>query len=344
MNKKNKIFAFVIVIIIMLLLAWHLFFSSPKNPLNVNIRGIEVDVQIERFDKDLRKVIEGNSMDKVFELSEKYGDFFALYNHEIIGIGGIENQSYLLYLGSFLSDFAVMEAYEAIQKTYKDDDWINQELNLAFRYHKYHFPNKELPRIVAFNGGFNHSVITIEGFVGIGLDKYLGAECELYDMLSIPDFARIEMEPVRIPFDVLKAHAMMEFPFNDSVDNLINNMIYNGMILYFLDACFPKHEDAIKIAYTENQINYCRNFEKDMWTYLVSNKLLFSTDYLKIRKFTDSAPFTADFGNDSPPRTGIWLGWQIVRSYMQANKDISLSVLMEETDYQKILNKSQYNP
>ncbi len=343
-NKKIKIFIGTIISVIVILLLWFLLFAPPKNPLLVNIRGISVGIEVERFDKDLRNIFEGNSMQKVFELSEKYEDFFEIYNHEIIGIGGIENQSYLLYLGSFLSDFAVLEAYKAIQEQHKDLRWLNDELDLAFRYFKYHFPEREIPRIVTFNGGFNHSVISNDNFIGIGLDKYLGTDCELYDMLSIPDFARIEMEPFRMQFDVMRAYALMEFPFHDSIDNLINNMIYNGMILYFLDACFPKHDDALKIAYTDRQLAYCHAFEKDMWTYLVSNKLLFSTDYLSIRKFTESAPFTADFGNDSPPRTGNWIGWQIVRSYMKANRNVSLSELMSETDYQKILNRSQYNP
>lgn len=343
MKKKNIIFI-ASTLLLGLLILIILLFPRTKSPLDVDISDINIEVEFERFDQDFLTLKKDPTIERVLSLKNKYGEFFQIYNHQIISIGGIENQSYLMYVRTFLSDYAVGEAYKKISEVFDDSCEIDQELSLAFRYFNYHFPNLAIPRVIAFNGGFNQSITTYDNYIGVGLDKYLGKECELYDMLQIPEFARVEMMPERIPIDVLRAYAMMEFPYNDSVENLINKMIYNGVILYFLDACFPHYSDMLKIAYNEYQIGYCRNFENDMWTYLVSNQLLFSTDHLTIRKFTESAPFTSDFGNDSPPRTGNWLGWQIVRSFMEANPTVSVADLMNETNYQKILNQSQYNP
>ena len=343
MNKKNIILiASLIILLISSVFVYRGFFTN-RNPLDVNISKISINIDIERFDKDLEKLKGKTNPELVAELQKKYGLFFKAFNSEVIGIGGIEYQAYLVYLNTFLSDYAVMEASKSINDVFKSDNWLNDELSLAFRYFKYHFPDYEVPRIITFNGGFNQSIVTGTGFIAIGLDKYLGKDNPLYEMLAIPEFAKVEMIPGRIPFDVMRAYALMEFPYNDSVDNLIYKMIYNGRLLYFLDACFPNRSDMEKIVYNEHQILYCQTFEKDMWTYLVSKKLLFSTDFLLIRKFTENAPFTSDFGNDSPPRTGNWIGWQIVRSYMK-NNDISLEELMYETNYQKLLNNSQYNP
>lgn len=340
---RKKIIISVIIIFLLTVL-FFVFFKQPKHPLDVNISGIDLVVELERFDQDFRRLGKNASLDKVLKLQNQYEYFFDIYNHRIINIGGIENQSYLAYVRTFLSDYAVVESYKTIDKVFEDCSDINAELTLAFRYFRYHFPDMPIPRVIAFNGGFNQSIVTSENFIGVGLDKYLGVECELYDMLQIPGFARVEMTPERIPIDVLRAYAKMEFPYNDSIDNLINKMIYNGMILYFLDACFPRVSDQRKIAYDDYQIAYCLTFEKDMWNYLVSNQMLFSTDYLQIKKFTENAPFTSDFGNDSPPRTGNWLGWQIVRSFMKENSDVTVLELMSETNYQKILNQSYYNP
>jgi uncharacterized protein YjaZ len=40
----------------------------------------------------------------------------------------------------------------------------------------------------------------------------------------------------------------------------------------------------------------------------------------------------------------MWVGWQIVKSYMKSNKEVTLSDLMNEIDAQKILSKSKYRP
>jgi len=71
---------------------------------------------------------------------------------------------------------------------------------------------------------------------------------------------------------------------------------------------------------------------------------LFKTDYMTINKLTKDAPFTSYFPRESPGRAANWIGWQIVRKYMERHKDITLSQLMKETRYQKILDGSAYDP
>ena len=58
----------------------------------------------------------------------------------------------------------------------------------------------------------------------------------------------------------------------------------------------------------------------------------------------NDAPFTAPVSQDSPGRLGTWLGWQIVDSYMKKNQNIGLKNLMDENNYQKILEESGFKP
>ena len=39
-----------------------------------------------------------------------------------------------------------------------------------------------------------------------------------------------------------------------------------------------------------------------------------------------------------------WLGWQIVRKYMEENPKVTLAQLMAEKNAQKILTESKYKP
>ena len=46
---------------------------------------------------------------------------------------------------------------------------------------------------------------------------------------------------------------------------------------------------------------------------------------------------------EAPARLGYFIGYKIIDSYMKNNR-VSISELMLETDYSKILNKSKYKP
>lgn len=314
-----------------------------KNPLDVDVSHINITVTVDRFDKELQQVREGDPYPKLETINKKYNEFFDVYNSDIIGIGGFENSSYLTYLETFLNDYSVKQATKEVSVVFKDMSTIETDLTSGFKHLVYYYPEVKVPRIISFIAGFNHSVVVTENFIGIGLDKYLGEKCELYTMLEIPDFSRIEMNKEQIPFDVLRAWAETEYPFEPQTENLLEKMLYNGRTLYFLDAMFPDYAESKKLKYTDAQVEYCKVHERDMWTYLVENKLFFDTNLLNIRKLTDSAPFTAQFGPDSPPRTANWIGLQIVKSYMK-NNDVTIPDLMAEKDFQKILSLSEYDP
>jgi hypothetical protein len=67
---------------------------------------------------------------------------------------------------------------------------------------------------------------------------------------------------------------------------------------------------------------------------------------MKIQKYLTEAPFTPGIGdkNDSAPKLAVFIGWKIVREYMDRNPSISVQQLMADQDFQKILDKSKYRP
>lgn len=339
---KNYKFWLIVagVVFAALLVAWLLLRN--RNPLDVNVSHIKIEVKLERFDKALfsqKFPLE----QRIQNLSSKYAYFFEVFNCDIIAIGGTENRSYVTYLQTFLNDYAVRQAYHAADSVFGNTDWLNAKLTDGFKHYKYYYKNEEVPRVVAFVAGFNHSVVTMDGFIGVGLDKYLGANCNLYNMMQIPEYATRQMIPERIPYDVMVALFQSKYPYNNPEEYLLQRMINEGKILYFLDAMYPNDDDSLKHAYRQRDVRYCKQFERDMWTFMIDRKLLFSTDYLTIRNYCDNSPYTKDFGIESPPRVGCWIGWKIVKSYMQHN-NMSLHELMLEQDYQKILNLSRYEP
>jgi hypothetical protein len=148
----------------------------------------------------------------------------------------------------------------------------------------------------------------------------------------------------KIPSDCMTAWALSEYGYNDSTDNLLSNMVYNGQIIYWVKSMLPDEPDSLIMGFTADKMTFCRNNEARMWEYLVENKLLFETNRTIIRKFTGVGPFTKDFTEQSPARAAVWLGWRIVEAYSRNNSGLGLKEIMEENDYQKILTLSKYNP
>ena len=106
----------------------------------------------------------------------------------------------------------------------------------------------------------------------------------------------------------------------------------------------PETSDTILFGYTARQLDFCVHNEKQMWNYLVSHDMLFSTDGFLIRKFTGEAPFTSYFTEESPGRAVVWNGYRIIQSYMKNNPKVSLKDMMVMTDCQDILSGARYRP
>ena len=82
-----------------------------------------------------------------------------------------------------------------------------------------------------------------------------------------------------------------------------------------------------------------------MWQYFIENELLYKTQSSLFLRFIEPAPFSKfylEIDNESPARIGVWLGWQIVKSFMQ-NNDVSLQKLLT-IDSEDLFKKSSYKP
>ena len=152
------------------------------------------------------------------------------------------------------------------------------------------------------------------------------------------------MVPDKIVPDCMQAIVDSEFPFNFTMENLLSYMIYEGRKMYFVKAMIPEFNDTMLWGFSSRQMDFCHKYEGNMWSYLIDNKLLFNTDYMNIKRFTTEGPFTTAFSKESPARAASWLGYQIVNGYMEKNDNVTLQELMNETDFQRIMNKSKYNP
>lgn len=311
---------------------------------DIDISKSDVNIAVQRFDKDLFAINPDSVEVQLPVLREKYGQFADLFFEGIIRIGKPENPQHYHFLRSFLTDTMVNNAYRKAQSNFKNLDDLNVALTDAFRRYNYHFPTRKMPAVISYVSGYNLSVAIDENVVAVGLDRYLGSETPQYKLLGIPRYMANKMVPRKIPSDIVRAWLYGEFAYNDSVDNLLSNMIYEGELIYITRHLLPNEPEHLIHGFSEEQLKWCKKNEADMWTHLIENKLLFTTNTLEINKFINDAPFTSGFPQESPGRAAVWIGYRIVESLMQRNEQMTIEELMGIRDYQKVLNMARYKP
>jgi hypothetical protein len=144
--------------------------------------------------------------------------------------------------------------------------------------------------------------------------------------------------------DVMKGMMDGNIPSKEAEANLLDEMIREGKLMYYLDLVLPEEEDSTKMGFTSAQLQWCRDNEEEIWKFLAGEDLLFSTKAEHLRKYLSEAPYSYGMPEESPGRVAMWVGWQIVRSYMVKNENITLQQLFDKTDGLDILNSSNYKP
>ncbi len=315
--------------------------SCHKNPLKSDVSAVKLSIT--RFEQELFSSDPSATDSLIPEWRKQYGEFF---NHfcTIARLGNPDDPAFSYRLKGFLTDFNNYRIYKRTMEVYPNVDVLTRELNDAFdQYHTY-FPGKKVPEVYTYVSGLNQSALTDDSLLAIGLDKYLGRNENIYKEAGFYNYLVVNMHPGKIVPDCMNFWAETEFLFNDSIDNLISHMIYKGMLMYFTEAMLPDYPDSLKWGFSNHELEYMKSYEKTMWAFLVEHKQLFVTDKFTIDKYILEGPFTKDFGRDSPARAAVWIGYRIVESYINRNKEVTLPEIMQITDYSKILNGSGYNP
>ncbi len=300
-------------------------------------------VEIGRLDRDMLLLDTGNMLEGLRQLYENYPVFFPYYVVNVLGFNPSDTLSVVAALESFLTDSIFAEVNRDVLESYASIDDLEEALSTAYTHVRHYFPDIALPEVCLFVSGFNYSILMTDGVVGMGSDMYLGSDYPAYATLTYHYMANNMKRENLVP-DLVSAWLFSTFRMEGGKNRLIDQMLYRGKVMFLLSVCLPHTPDEALIGYTPEQLAWCRRYERAMWATVIDQKHLFSSDVFLIRKYLNDAPFTSPISQDSPGRAGTWIGWQIVRSYMERNPEVSLQQLMQESDYELLLQKSGYRP
>jgi gliding motility-associated lipoprotein GldB len=315
----------------------------------VDVSHIKVNLTIQRFDHELSKIKINELALKLPELKKKYGAFYNDYFEKILNVGSTQDTQYYKLVRQILEGKAFQDLQHETDSIYSNLDGQKPKLEDAFKRIKYEFPKWKEPNLITYISGFQVQCPIGTGYVGIGLDMFLGKDSKFYPALveTVPKYISRRFTPENITPRVVEVLTREElFQESEQDKNLLSKMIYNGKVLYFMKEVLPDTPDSTLIGYSETQMKWAHDFESDIWAFFLEQDLLFESDYFKIQKYLSEAPFTPGLGsqNDSAPKLGLFIGWQIVNRYMIENPDVKLKDLMDEKDEQKILRLAKYRP
>jgi len=317
------------------LLSLTFFIACDRNSFKVNITDIpKPEVQIHDYGTALFTL----NRDSLGQELTKIQNEFSLF----LGTEPLIDEQ-IIQLRDYINDPFLNDLYTRYKTVFPSLVPLEDDLAQAFQHELFYYPNTPLPEVYTYISGARDPIIFQDNILVIGLDNYLGADCEIYARMGTPRYIMHSMTSEFVMRDVTLALSLDKIIAPEADAAVLDYMLYEAKKLYFVKSMIPTIEDTVLLNYTEEQLNWFSDNESELWKYYIENELLFKSDYESIKKFINDAPFTSVLGNNSPSRTGVWLGYQILLSYSK-NNDVSLSDILSNTNGQEILNKSKYKP
>lgn len=321
-----------------------------KNDKSPDTSHIQADVQIIRTEKVLQNI---NNPRDLEILIEKNPSFYKLYFSEVLGINAVGEDSIFQSLEPFLKDSLTKSVFSSIQNRFGNDDILKTDIEKMYQNLLYYFPDKmAIPNIYTFISDFAYQIFIFEDEgkkdgIAVGLDMFLHPDIPYKkldpDNNNFSDYITRAWNADHISKKIADIHVadlVGEVPGH----RLLDQMIHNGKALYITELLLPQKHDSIIHEYSGAQMQFCEENELQMWSFFFDQKLFFETNPTKIAKYIFPSPKSPDMPADAPGRTANYLGWKIVKTYMDRYPETTLEQLINMTDSQQLLDKSKYKP
>ena len=317
--------------------------------------GIKVNLDVRRFENDFFSMDTNAVPRSVQLLDQKYPSFAPVFFGGVLGLPDsaavVESE-----VRRFLRlNYSI---YQSAIAKYKGLDDVKMELEKSFGFVKYYFPSYAVPKIITLIGPIDAMAKMQNGeystdflgrdFLGISLQFYLGGNFSLYQAQYFidnvaPQYRSRRFEKEYIAPDAMKLIADDLFPDKSNGKPLVEQMIERGKQWWLLDRFMPATADSLKTGYTQKQLDWCRANEGLIWNYFITNESLETIEPDVIQNYIGESPTTQGMPGSSPGNIGPWVGWQIVKKFVEKNTSLKTEEVMN-TPARKILSEAKYNP
>ena len=342
--KWRQVFALIVISALIL------GCQSEEQEFIPDVSEIESQVGIRRFDQALFQLDTNNIEAGLEKLAKTYPELSEIYFSRILRATDprLAPNGPAPYIKGFLQHEPVRNLYDSVQVHYPELSELEADLEQAFRFFQYYFPEEPVPTVSTLITEYAVAAFVYgENDLGVSLDYFLG-----------PDYPYQKLNPRDPAFSAYLTRTFNRRHLTSkAIQTLINGlvppprqqrlldlMVHNGKKLYILDKLLPYTPDSIKLEVTGEQVAWLNGNELEMWAFFIKEDLLYETDSHKIRKLVDYSPNSPGMPAGAPGRTANWVGWQIIRAYMRKHPETTMQELIALKDAQTLLDASRYKP
>lgn len=233
---------------------------------------------------------------------------------------------------------------DEVKKSFSDVTSTQEQVNSVLKHIHYFFPEQKTNKVLTLISDVDadNKVIYTDSLVIIGLDNYLGADHRFYTVF--PDYARQDFEAKRIPVDVAQNFAIRKVPPTQD-RTFLGQIIYYGKVMEVVQQLVPDASPELILNCTSEKYKWAEANELEVWKYFMDNKYLYDTNPKLFLRFIQKSPFSKfylEFDHETPGSIGIFIGWNIVKSYMK-NNNVTLQQLLIK-DSKEIFDNAKYKP
>lgn len=296
-----------------------------KEKHKIDVSKIKVEFTVDRFEKKFYT----STPASLPKLKEAYPFLFPVQTPDSVWINRMKKEEKL---------------FLATEKEFLNFKDVQTEITTLFKHVKYYNANFKEPKIITLitNLDYENRVLYTGEYLFLSLDMYLGKKSSWYE--SFPSYISQNFTKEGLIVDVAKSLINNQLKLGKK-RQFIDVMITEGKKMYVLDCYLPEVLNHLKIGYSVPKYKWAIANEAEVWKYFISKDLLYSTDQNLIKRFISLSPFSKfylDIDKDSPGQIGVYIGWQIVKSYMK-NNNVTLQKMLR-TDTEEIFAKSKYKP
>jgi hypothetical protein len=243
-----------------------------------------------------------------------------------------------------LNDPNIDTLWMETRRVFGDESELKNEFIRAFTNMKYYYPDFKIPRIETVVTGFDTDLFISDSLLIVGLDYFLGPGAKYRPHMYEYLLQQYRKENIVPSFMLMYGIDSRFNKVDEDNHTVLADMIAYGKSYYFARRMLPCTPDSVFIWYTREEIQGARRNQDAIWFRLVQDQELYSTSHVEKQKFLMERPKTLEVGEKCPGRIGQWIGWEIVKSYMENSDDVTLQKLMMTNDANQIFKESKYKP
>lgn len=219
--------------------------------------GQSGDFTIERYDRIESLYLSTGDYSALQQMNTSYPAQTRMLIEDVLKLGHVNDPEINTKFLNFFQDTTLQTLISDVQHQFANIDDLNDNLQMCFMNIVRLLPSAKVPKVYTQISSLDQSIIVGDGFLGISLDKYLGADYPLYKKYY-NDHQRMVMVREMIVPDAVGFYILSMYPFpSDREMTQLERDMHIGKIQWIVNQVME--QKVFKSKYVNTVARYMKN-------------------------------------------------------------------------------------